>query len=329
MGSVATAVALAGVSALVAPCLAALTLWYVRRRQSFKQNSLTQKSRAFYLYRGMAGVLLGQVLCHTWLPVALGQLNTQLLFTCALLGYVFMDVAEGISRIWHNHSHYVTLDDDVDPDLDELGTRSNRGVETDVVALSNIGGASKTFAKQTWSLVDKERDAVKRQWMLGALSVTLGVICTVDSLLLVALQREHDEFDALVALICWCATAVALTLALLGGMVHAKLHLVAEGRARRWFWWWGVSGIYWSCCILLLGSGLPQWLAMTPRDAAFIMEQPAFAVVYGGCTGMLLKLQQYYYHRRLHGNCTRRDILGGLLVFVLAAAQSAVTGFWI
>jgi hypothetical protein len=326
MYTVGQLVALALLGGFLVPLAAAVTLWYAHKRAQPEQKGGT-RSRHYLFYRALAGVLLGQVLCHAWLPVALGNLNTQLLFLCVLLGYALMDAGEAVARVWHAHSHYVTVDDDApSPAVDDLALSAERMEEQPVVSLSHLRNPH--TASQLWSLVDKERDEHKRQWMLGALLIALSCALLADSLLLVALETTETALNDLLIL-CFYLNGFALSMALLGGLLHAKFHATPGGRWRRWAWWWALAGLCWSLGVLLLGSGLPLWLQADRLLVIGLLSHPTFLVVYGLALGVLLKLHVYYYSRRLDPHTTRRDIGWGLLVFWLTAGQAALTSFWL
>lgn len=304
--------ALSLLGGVLVPLAAALTLW----RQHAKHKGRT---RAYLLYRSMAGVLLGQVLCHTWLPVALGNIDTRLLFACALLGYLLFDAGETIGRAWN--SHYVMVDDDVPAELDDACVDGGRMEQQHIASLTGLRDPS--FAERAWALSDKERDEHKRQWMLGALFIALACVVLSDALLLVVLPAGD------VLILCFYLHGFTLSLALLGGMVHAKFHITAGGRLPRWLWWWGIAGLAWCVGVLVLGVGLPLWLGADPVLVLALLQHPAYMVLYGLCAGVLLKLHVYYYSRRPDPASTRRDMAWGLLCFWLSAAQACLTGFWL
>lgn len=312
-------VVLALLGGVLVPFAAALTLWYAHRRaQPADQKPGGSRSRAYLFYRAMSGVLLGQVLCHTWLPVELGSMDVHLLFVCVLLGYVLIDAGEGLARVWD--ARYVLIDDDVPAPLDEACVDAVRMEEQQIVTVSL---RDPSFADRVWALTDKDRDLQKRQWFLGALFIALAWSILADSLLLVVLPAN----DLLI--FCFYLHGFTLSLALLGGMLHAKFHITAGGRRQRWLWWWALAGAGWSLGVLVLGVGLPLWLKADPVLVQSLLGHPGFMVLYGLASGVLLKLHVYYYSRRLDPATTRRDIALGLLVFWLSAGQSCLTGFWL
>ena len=329
MYTVGQLVALALLGGLLVPLAAAVTLWYTHKRAQPEQKG-GSRSRAHLFYRALSGALLGQVLCHTWLPASLGTMDTHLLFLMVLLGYVVLDAGESIARVWHAHSHYVTVDDDAatTPKLDDLALNAERMEEQGIVTISHLRNPN--AAAQVWSLVDKASDEIKRQWMLGALFLSLCVALLGDSLLLVVL--ENDEAGAVtndLLILCFYINAFSLSLALLGGMLHAKFHLTPGGRWRRWLWWWSLVGVSWSLCMLVLATGLSLWLQAERTTVIALLAHPAFLIIYGLALGVLLRLHVYYGSRRLDPHTTRRDIWLGLLVFLLAAGQAALTSFWL
>jgi hypothetical protein len=325
MYSVGQLVALGLLGGLLVPVTAALTLWYAHKRAQPDQKGGT-RSRAHLLYRALAGVLLGQVLCHAWLPVRLANLDTHLLFLCILLGYLLMEAGEALARVWHHHSHYVTTVDDTGVALEDTALNRERMEEQHVVSFGHLRAPN--LGEQLWSLLDKEREEHKRQWLLGALFIALSYVMLTDSLLLIVLETADAALNDLL-IMCFYVNAFTLSLALLGGMVHAKFHLTAGGRLRRWLWWWGVAGLGWSGGVLVLGVGLPLWLQAEPSAVLALLGHPAFLTLYGLVMGVLLKLHVYYYSRRLDPCTTRRDIGYGLIAFGLAAGQAALTSFWL
>ena len=322
MYAVGQLVALALLGGLLVPLAAALTLWYAHRRAQPEQRGSASRRRAYLFYRAMAGVLLGQVLCHTWLPVSLGAIDPRWLFACVLLGYVLVDAVEGVSRIWDRR--YVVVEDDTIPPLDEACVDASHMEEQPIVSMGNLRDPS--FADRAWALTDKERDEQKRQWMLGALFVALCLVIITDGLLLVVL--ENSVLNEVLVL-CFYLHGFTLSMALLGGMLHAKFHLTAGGRWPRWIWWWLLVGVAWSFFVLILGVGLPLWLQTPAASILTLLAHPLFMVLYGLAAGVLLKLHVYYYSRRLDPNTTRADVAWGLLVFWCSAGQACLTGFWI
>lgn len=323
MYAVGQLVALALLGGGLVPFAAALTLWYARRRASTNGSGGGQRNRAYLFYRAMAGVLLGQVLCHTWLPVTLGALDVRLLMACVLVGFLLMDAGEAVARVWHAHG-YVVVDDDVAAQLDEAFVDAGRMEPQRVVVMENL--RAPTFAVAAWALADKERDYVKRQWMLGALFVALAVVTLTDAALLVALEDPSMLLNDIL-IFCFYLHGFTLSLALLGALLHAKWHL--GGRAQRWCWWWVVVGGAWCVALLVVGTGLPLWLGVPPELVVATLQQPGFMVVYGLATGVLLKLHVYYYSRRMDPATTRGVVAWGLVCFWLAAGQACLTGFWI
>jgi hypothetical protein len=298
---------------LVCPAILCATYLYARRRMRLKE---TLKSRAYLFYRVLSGVLLGQFLTHTY--VGVDDLKFMLVFV--MIGYVvIMDFGESVGRIWNTNTSYVgPLDDRVS---DEIGLDRTRMEQHSVIAAANISGDS--FAETIWTAQDVTKDATKRRWMLGILLGMFGVVSIMDGLLLV-LRNPQNEGAVAAIVVCYYVNGVAMSVAVYGAMLHAKIHLMEERRARR-FWWVLVGGVW---CVCVFCSAIPV-LARVPLELVRTMvNHKAFVFAYGLAGGCILKLQQYYYNKKME-HIDKRDTAWGMLVFALAAAQSAVTGYFL
>src|SRR5690606_4857321 len=142
-----------------------------------------------------------------------------------------------------------------------------------------------------------------------------------DGLLLVY-RAPTSNHAAVIA--CFVINGISLSVAVLGGMIHAQRQLL-EDFPRRGLWSWVAMTLVW--CALLVGSALPAVLDVSVETATGILEHYATLCCYGFASGCVLKLCVYYFQRGERSN--RRMIRLGVLVLALAAAQSAVTGLWL
>lgn len=309
------AVALAG--SLFAPALSAATLWFSRRRVKEHESS---ESRAFVFYCGISGVLLGQVMCHTALQS--DRLDARVMHACAIAGFVAAYAAETLGRVWSAFPGYVAPADghagvDTDSDLDKARMESKS-----VVRARDVG--SEEFSILIFDVQDQGKDTSKRVWVLAALCVALVPVLVMDGVLLVY-RAPVSSTMALTA--CFVVNAAALSMAVYGAMMHAKYH-VYEDFVRRGLWRWLLMTVAW--CLALVCAALPVLMQVSAAAVAPLVEHWAALCVYGFASGVLLKLAVYFLTRGSLAAAARPASLGiGLLVFLLAAAQSAATGVWL
>lgn len=297
---------------LVAPALGVLVYRYVRRRLGVKEGS---KSRAYLFYRVLSGVLLGQFVCHTNIqPDA--DLGLYFPFLFILSGYLAMDAAESIARVWNTNVAYIgPLDEQVD---DDVALNREKMQENTVVVATNVG--SSDFADVVWTAEDAAKDKVKRRWMLGCLLVVLSFIAVTDGMLLV-FRNPQTTISMISIVVFYFVNGVSMTVAVYGGMVHAKLMIIQEDRWR--IFWNMVLGGFW--CVVLICSSIPMLAGAQLSVISIVLRSKGYSAVYGLTAGCVLRLQQYFHHRNVD-KIDKTQTAWSIIVFIVAAGQAAVTG---
>lgn len=302
--------------AFFAPLISAVALWWTRRRLP---DSRTTESRAFLFYSMLNGILLGQYVCHT--AIVADGFEARLMNLCALAGFVFIYWLECEARMWGDFENYVQP---LDTDLPEVNPDS--GLRRDTMELEEIVSVSAVnTTNMSWVLfagLDLSRDRGKRYAMLLLLYVILAAVLFVDGMLLIY-RAPTSNHAAVVA--CFVINGISLSVAVIGGMVHAHRQLI-EDFPKYGIWSWVAMTLVWS--VLLVGSALPAVLDVSRDAAASILEHYATLCCYGFASGCVLKLCVYYFQRSGERS-NRRIIRLGVLVLAFAAAQSAVTGLWL
>lgn len=297
---------------LLAPLIGFLVYRYVRLRLRVKD---TTKSRAYLFYRGLSGVLLGQFICHTNIqPDA--DLGLYFPFLFILAGYLAMDTAESIGRAWNTNAGYIgPLDEQVD---DDVALNREKMEENTVVVATNVG--STDFAEVVWTAEDAAKDKVKRRWMLGCLLVVLSFIAITDGLLLVF--RNPQTTGSMVAIVIfYFVNGISMTVAVYGAMIHAKIMIIQE-RRRRLFWNLALGGFW---CVVLICSSIPMLARAQLMTVSAAIQSKGFSAVYGLTAGCVLRLQQYFLNKKVERIDKQQTALG-IVVFIVAAGQAAVTG---
>ena len=303
-------IALPLMGGVAAPLLGLFVYRYVRRRLKVKEGT---KSRAYLFYRVLSGVLLGQFVCHTSIqPDA--TLGYYYPFVFVLGGYLLMDTAESIGRVWNTNRGYIgPMDEHVD---DDVALNKEQMQENTVVVTNNI--SSNDFAETVWTAEDVAKDKRKRLWMLGVLFLVFSFIAMTDGFLLTSkIAAGTGTMPATIAFLY--VNGIAMTFAIYGGMIHAKLPLI-EGERKRWGWTFGL-GVTW--CVVLVCSTIPYLVSTSPVLIADVLSSRAFSAFYGLSSGCVLRLQQYFL-RKLE-NVDKKQTALGIVVFIVAAGQAAVT----
>jgi hypothetical protein len=303
---------------VLAPIIGVLVYRYSRRKS---RKHETSKGRAYLFYRVLTGVLFGQYICHVTIvaPTNFALVGFKYLFLFMAAGYVLMDVAETVGRCWNTNSHSIgPIDGQVS---DDIALNKEKMEENTVIVAQDI--SSNDFATVVWMAEDYAKDKRKRLWLLGLLFVIFGIIALLDGFLLI--YRNPQSTGLCVGItVCYFVNGISMTIAIYGAMIHAKIHIIQERRPR--LFWSGFLGGLW--CVILVCSAVPV-LASTPLSIVKdIVESNGFIAFYGLAMGCVIRLQQYFYNMKLEHTTVKEQALGES-VFILAVAQSAVTGLWL
>jgi hypothetical protein len=301
MSLIGAKIALPLVGGLISPLLSLLIFKISRRRLRLKE---TLKSRAYLFYRGLSGVLLGQVIFNT---------SSWLMLVFALAGYLLMDACEAVGRAWNTNPNYIGLIDN-DDGCEEIGVNKETMERETVVVVTGID--KDNMANTVWKTQDANKNMRKRRWMLGVLFVVFAMITVSDGFL--TISKIAANVPAVV--ICFYINGIAMSGAIYGGMVHAHLQVEEEHRVLEWCLLTGL----WS--LMLAAASIPTILEV--QNMAFIFAHPAYQICYGFALGPVLRLQQYYYNMQLNG-IDKKELALGVVVFVVAAGQSALVGFFL
>lgn len=296
--------ALSLVGLVVVPLVSIIVYYIASKRVQEAQNT---KSKAHLFYRMISGILIAQFIGHTYWYTT-GPFWFIALFVA--LGYVALDVAESVARIWNKNPNYIPLDEIIeDIDLDKKSNKSN-----DMVVASDL--ASPQFAEDTFDVEDSVKDLVKRRWMLGALFFCLIVISCADGFHLVVTSISPP------LLASYYVHGACLSVAVFSAMIHAKVHT-----ARRGCGWWTLFTALWAviyfCSALFVILGLPPQYIIVET-----LNHPAFVALYGFASGTLLKIQVYFHFMKSFTS-DKRDLRVGILVFVVATALSMATSIYL
>lgn len=292
---------------------------YVIARRRLRLHD-TLKSRAHLFYQVLAGVLLGQLMCHTWVGLGASALDARFMFLFALLGCNLFFSAETLGRMWNTNPNYMGPVTD-DPVREEYALDRERMEEQTIVISTNVG--SPTFAETTWELLDRAKQMRKRNWMLGSVVGVFTIISMMDGLLLVY-RAPQTELAVAMTILSFYINGISMTLSVFGAALHAKWHVLEENRRR--LTWWFILTVGWA--LILVGSALPTVIDVTPEAAQMVISHKAFLPFYGIASGMVLAIFRYY-HNRKSINIGKREAFAGEVVFWLATAQAALTGFWL
>jgi hypothetical protein len=297
------------------------TSWivYVVARHRLRLKD-TLKSRAYLFYQVLAGVLLGQFMCHTWVGLGASPVDARFMFLFALLGCNVFHSAETIGRLWNTNSNYNgPLDDNQEEEEEKDLDREKMEEQTvDVTRHVNSDG----FSHHHWNRLDKTKRKRKRKWMMALVFVIFAIISLMDGLVLVFRNPQGITQMSLTMFAFWL-NGVSMTISVLGAMLHAKWHVREERRALLW----SVLTLVW--VVILVGSVVPVLVNMSVETAQSIISARPFLAFYGVASGCVLVLKQYYHNNRKMDNIGKRESFWGEVIFWLATAQAAVTGFWL
>lgn len=292
---------------LVVCPLVSFGVFKLARMRLRKVESDSLRSRAYLFYLIISGILLGQCIGH----LDLNSLFSKLFFA---VGYFLFNAADTVGRIWNTNSNFIALPES--DCMDDVGLNKDTMEEQTVVVAMDI---TSTQYQQTAYLMEVVyKDNRKRQWFLGCLIVSFGILSFSSGLSLV----YHAPTPAV--FICYYLNAIALSVSVHGAMIHAKFH-VTEGIKPRVVWWTVVSGVW---CLLYFFSSLFVLCGMDPVTATQITQHYAWVTFYAMAAGAILRMQQYYHNMKVDAT-EKQDHLVGILVFGVALGQSLVTSYFL
>ena len=291
-------------------------MYVLSRRLGKPQKGETFKEKLYVVQSIVSAFLLGQIAGHTTVFTTPFPLMYGYLFI--LGGILFLRHVESFGRGWRKNMGVPgitegsdnTHDFDVDPELME---------EKAYVSMSNL--SSKDSADIHWSAQDKRRSNAKRQWMLIMLIVSFTVIATMNGFIMVYRIASSTKIAIIT---CFIVNGAAQTVAVLGAMIHAGYHVTEEKKTR--IIYWCIATASWLC--VLVCTTIPVLLNVPVQKAQFIIDTPYFSGIYLFSTGLLWRLS-YYYEKSLYECRNRKELFLDALVFTLALAISATTGFWL
>lgn len=284
---------------IICPLLS-LAFYIFSKKRMLKEETL--KSRAHVFYQMMSGILIGQFLCHTFIFF---DVTYTLIFV--LVGYVVMVCAEVIGRMWNTNVQYIgPVDSQVKEDLDvDKESMSEKSV---------IRATADQMPTAIWVSQDVSKDTNIRRWIMGVLIVVFIMISIVDGIVLIF----RSASVALV--VCYYVNSIAMTIAVLSSMIHAKIHF------KEYYVWCILSGIW---CLSVFCSTIPVLANVSYDMSVLILENKVFIAFYALAAGCLLRLQQYYHNQIFQTTFDRKENCFGIIVFVLSATQAAVTSVWL
>jgi hypothetical protein len=284
---------------IVCPLLS-LGFYLIAKKRMQKKE--TVKSRAHVFYQMLSGILIGQFLCHTFI-----FFDVTYTLILVLVGYALMACVEIIGRMWNTNVQYVgPVDSQVD---DELGLDKETMTTKPVVECTK-----KNMSTAIWQGQDVSKDRRIRRWMLGTLFVVLVMISIVDGILMVF------RTASVALVICYYLNSIAMTVAVLSSMIHAKIHTEE-------YYVWGILAGIW--CLAVFCSTIPVLANVPYSVSVMILENKVFISFYALAAGCVLRLQQYYHNQIFRAVFDRKENCFGMIVFVLSAAQAAVTSVWL
>ena len=302
--------------ALLCPLISLLIYRYVRRRLEGGEGL---KSRAYLFYRMMCGIFLGQFVCHTFFKgTVYATLKAEIMAAFVIIGFVLIEAAEALARVCGPNKYRAgPRDEDVEGDILVNGDTMEEAPYVEVTAL-----ASHETGHKLQAVTDNRYDKRKRRWILLMVFGVFVFVAVVDGLFLVY-RNPQDEGTVIGIVVSFYINKMAQTVALCGTMVHAKIHVIGGKRTR--IFWWSLITLAWALTVLL--STVPvlndtAWGSV--RDA---VENPALAAFFSMAAGAVLWAACYFRQQKLR-KIDVRDTVVGIMVFSLAAGQSAVTAIF-
>lgn len=277
---------------------------YAIATRRWKQKE-SLRDRSFLFYRALSGVLLGISIGSVWAPSAL--------FFCFVIGgYLLVDAFESIARVWKDGYYVVPA-----PGTEDLAFDPETGQKKKRLKVNNV--FDERLPEVMFTQEDMGKDTQMRKVLLACLFVLLCIFALLTGLRVVILGPALNAGSSA----CYLILNASMTVALIGGMLHAHIHVQEELKRARF--WWIITTVGWS--VSLVCTTIPFLLDVSPLVGAQIVSHIGFSVVYGVCTGAALHMQQYYYNMKL-SQIDRRETLFAILVFVAMAGGVTVASYF-
>lgn len=295
--------ALSLVGLVVSPLISALLYWLALRRLPEDEDI---KSRAHLFYRMISGILLAQFIGHTYWYAA----PFWFIAIFVAVGYVMLDVAESIGRLWNTNSRYIPSENITE----DIGLNKKTNIKNTIRVVEDL--TSNDFAEETFVIQDNVKDMTKRRWMLGVFFFCLTVISFADGFHLCITPISAP------LLASYYIHGGCLSVAVFSAMIHAHVH-TSEYRVV----WWILLTLFWS--VIYFCSALFVILDIPPQYMVYeILHHPAFVATYGFASGTLLKIQFYFHFMKSQSN-DRRELWWGMGVFFLATTIAMATSIYL
>lgn len=296
--------ALSLVGLVVSPIVSGCVYWFAIHRLKESQDT---KSKAHLFYRTISGILLAQFIGHTYWYAA----PFWFIAIFVALGFVLLDIAESIGRLWNTNPKYLPLE----YIIEDIGLDKKTVTSNPIVVVDDL--TSPEFPEDTFTIQDSVKDMTKRRWMLGILFFCLAVISCADGF--------HLSTTPISAplLISYYAHGVCLSVAVYGAMVHAHIHTTSKYRCG----WWTLFTLLWSS--IYFCSALFVILEMPPQYVIFeVLHHPAFIALYGFASGTLLKIQ-FYFHFMKSVTADKKDLWWGIVVMAASTTIAMTTSIYL
>ena len=302
--------------ALIVPTLSYLIYRYSRKRLQVHEGS---RSRSHLFYRIMTGMLLGQFLCHSFFKSTIySDVGADFMAALVLLGWLTVECFWSLGRVCGPNKNVASPDMCTNEQDEDMLLDKEQVVQHDYVELTGLNKT--TSAKRLMSIYQASRDERRRMYVLMLVFVVYICICIVDGFYLVY-RNPEDEAQQATQIACFFLNKVGQTIIILGALSHARLHTFDQKR-KRIAWWFGLSFL-WATAVTL--STLPVLVNMDADKATDLVSNNVLCAFYSLSAGMLLWLVGYF--RSLNPkDIDKKDTIKSLVVLILAASVSAVTG---
>lgn len=304
------------------PVICFLIYRYVRKRLEIEENlkeGEKLKSRAYPFYRMMLGIFLGQFVCHTFFKgTVYSTLKAEIMAVFVLVGFFIVESVEALARVFGPNPHRTgPRDEDVE---DDFGINPDSLERNAYANLTQLSG--RNTGQGMHAISDNSYDNRKRRWILLMICLVFVFVAVVDGFFLIY-RNPQDTGQVAGIVISFYINKMAQTAAICGVMAHAKIH--NESAKTRLFWWIAISGIW---CLMVFLSTIPVLCDATWDAVRDVVEHPALSAFFSIAAGMILWTACYFRQRKLR-KIDRKETLVGILVFFLAAGQSAMTAIFL
>lgn len=298
----------------VAVIVTSIAIYWIARRWGAPKEGENFRQKLYIIQSIVSAFLIGQIGGHVTIFSDLFPITYGYIFL--LGGLWFLRLVESVGRGW-NPVKGERLTATEESDYNDFDVNPKTMEQESYISMNNIG--SKEAAEKEWKAQDKRRSNAKRVWMMYCLMASFTVVAVMNGFILIVRNAERTA-----VIICFIVNAIAQTVAVLGGSIHAGYHVTEERKFRILLW--GLLTFIWFAVIVC--SVIPVLLNMTVSTASTIINTPYFSAIYLFAVGCLWRLS-YYYEKQLYIFRSRKQIAMDALVFTLALSISAVTGYWL